>query len=157
MTLLQVIQRRVSSAKSVRAASSAQGGRLAHAYNESAFRYFLALDRRRAQRAARPLLLVLVTVRMNRGRAATLKDATASTLLVGLRDCFREVDLVGWYKQRRVAAALLEQGVTCSIAVRRVIADRVLASLRQRLPPDRAAGLRVRVVPLGNPLGRESV
>src|SRR5262245_45114840 len=79
-----------------------RSGELVQAYNEAAFRYFLTVDRRRAHSWMRSVLLVLVGMRMSPGRNAKLSDPTAAALFIGLRECCREVDLVGWYKQRRV-------------------------------------------------------
>ena len=126
-----------------------RGGRSGHAYNEAAFRLFLAADRWRAERSTRSLLLVLVTVRASAGPSAKLTDATAAAIFAGLGACFREVDFFGWYREGRVAAAVLPQGVSASGDVRYLIAERVLPVLRKQLSADQSTNLRVRVVRLG--------
>jgi hypothetical protein len=63
--------------------------------------------------------------------------------------CVREVDFVGWYREGRIAAAVLAQGVRSTNDVPHLITKRVLLSLRKRLSADRARNLRVRVVRLG--------
>ena len=126
-----------------------RGGRSGHAYNEAAFRLFLAADRWRAERSTRSLLLVLVTVRPSAGPSAKLTDATAAAIFSGLGACFREVDFFGWYREGRVAAAVLPQGVNASGEVRHLIAQRVLPVLRKQLSADQSTSLRVRVVRLG--------
>ena len=129
---------------------SGQGGR---AYNEAAFRHFLAVERRRAERSMRSLLLVLVTLRQSPGLSAKINDATAAALFRGLGASVREVDFVGWYREGRVAAAVLPQGVKASGDVPHLIADRVVIALRKRLSADQSRNLRVRVVRLGARVG----
>ena len=126
-----------------------RGGQVAQAYNEAAFRHFLAVDRWRAARSMRSLLLVLVTVRQSGGPRARLTDATAAALFSGLAACVREVDFTGWYREGHVAAAVLAQGVKVSHDVPRLIAERVLPELRKRLSADQSRNVRVRVVRLG--------
>jgi hypothetical protein len=119
------------------------------AYNEAAFRHFLAVDRRRAARSARSLLLVLATVRTGADRGDILTDSTAAVLFEGLRASVREVDFVGWYRTGRVAAAVLTQGAKAADVAPRLIEDRMLGALKKRLPADQEQHLRVRVVRLG--------
>ena len=94
--------------------SGFRGGLVGHVYNETAFRHFLAVDRRRAARAGRSVLLVLVAVRQSPGRNTKLTDATAAALFGGLGVCVREVDFVGWYREGYVAGAVLAQGSKAS-------------------------------------------
>src|SRR5947207_1337856 len=91
-----------------------RGGRVGQAYNEAAFRLFLSVDRWRAEHSTRSLLLVLVTVRPSSDRQAKLTDATAAAIFSGLGSCVREVDFVGWYREGRVAAAVLPQPLNAS-------------------------------------------
>jgi hypothetical protein len=129
--------------------SGFQGANIGQVYNEAAFRHFLALDRWRAERSMRPLVLVLVTVRQSPDPRVKLTDATAAALFCGLNDCVREIDFVGWYREGYVAAAVLAQGVNASGQVPHVFAARVLAVLRERLSVDQSRNVRVRVVRLG--------
>ena len=129
--------------------SGFRDGQVGQAYNEAAFQHFLAVDRWRAERSTRSLLLILVTVRQSAGRSAKLTDATAAALFRGLGACVREVDFVGWYREGQVAAAVLAQGVKASSEVQRLIAERVLHALGKRLSADQSRNLRVRVVRLG--------
>src|SRR6266545_17505 len=126
-----------------------RGEQVAQAYNEAAFRHFLAVDRWRAERSARSLLLILVTVRQRPGLRAKLTDDTAAALFGGLGACVREVDFMGWYRQGHVAAAVLAQGVKASGDVLHLIAKRVIPTLRKRLSADQSRNLRVHVVRLG--------
>jgi hypothetical protein len=124
-------------------------GRIDRAYNEVAFRHFLTVDRRRAERSTRSLLLILVTVRHSPGASAKLSDATAVAIFSGLGTCVREVDFVGWYREGHMPAAVLAQGVSARGEVPYWIAERVLASLRARLSSGESSNLHVRVVRLG--------
>lgn len=126
-----------------------RSGPAGQAYNEAAFRYFLAVDRRRAERAKRSLVLVLVNVRQNSRPSAPLTHSTASALFSALGACVREIDFVGWYREGRVAAAVLAQGVNASDGVRHRTAERVIRALGQCFPADQLRNLRVRVVQLG--------
>ena len=135
--------------ESIPAYSVFRGGQVGQAYNEAAFRHFFAVDRRRAERSTRSLLLVLVAIRQSAGRSAKLTDATAAALFRGLGACVREVDLVGWYRDGHVAAAVLPQGAKASGEVPHLVAERVLSALRKRLSADQSRNVHVRVVRLG--------
>lgn len=118
------------------------------AYNEAAFRYFLAADRSRAARSRRVVILVLASVRASDGHNATLNQNTAVALFTGLAASVREVDFVGWFHEGRVAGAVLSQG-DGSVDDRTAICNRILTTLRRSLPADRAKHLKVRVIRLG--------
>jgi hypothetical protein len=68
--------------------------------------------------------------------------------------CVREVDFVGWYREGHVAAAVLAQGDKASSDARQLIAERMRPALRERLLPDEARKLRVRVVRLDGSVRR---
>src|SRR2546427_11929887 len=84
-------------------------GRLGHAYNEEAFRYFLAIERKRSERSNRPFLLLLVDLKKQQGMTARIDADVAARLFSGLWLCLRETDCVGWFREGRVAGALLTQ------------------------------------------------
>ena len=127
-----------------------RSGPAGHACSEAAFRYFLAVDRHRAARSSRSLLLALVSLRQRLAPDGTLSDATAAALFAGLGDCVREIDFVGWFREGRVAAAVLAQGVKVSIDARDRAAERIVNSLKKHLTSADADNLRVRVVRLGS-------
>lgn len=134
--------------------SGFRSGQVCQAYNEAAFKYFLAVERSRAERSQRFLYLVLVAIRQSLGRRAKLTDTTAAALFRGLGATIREVDFVGWYQEGRVAAAVLTQGANASDGgVASLIADRVLIQLKKRLSAAQSRNLRVRVVRLGGRIG----
>jgi hypothetical protein len=121
----------------------------APAYNEEAFRYFLNIESKRAERSGRPLLLVLVDRKGLRGAARRFDLPSAHRLFAALSLGLRETDFVGWYQEHRVAGAVLMQradvgGPDVSAQVRRRVA-RIVA---QGLPPALAGHLQVRVFQL---------
>ena len=129
-------------------------GPSAHAYNETAFRHFLAIDRRRAERSRYSLLLVLVSSRRENAKSEPLNEATAAAVFASLGECVREVDFIGWYREGRVPAAVLAQGSQPSIDIRDRLAQRIVQALMKRLPPHDAQRLRVRIVRLGGRVRR---
>src|SRR6266446_4785495 len=84
-------------------------GRLGQAYNEDAFRYFLEIERKRAARAHRPVLLLLLDLRDQPEIGPRIDPMLAAKLFSGLWRCLRETDVVGWYREERVAGAVLTQ------------------------------------------------
>jgi hypothetical protein len=123
-------------------------GEITQAYNEAAFRYFLAIEKTRAERSTRSLLLVLVKLRRPRNHTG-LNAHTSFAMFSALRACVREVDFVGWYRQDLVAGAVLTHTGTASRKVRHQLIARIVRVLTQKLRPDDTAGLEVRVVDVG--------
>src|SRR5262245_49725281 len=78
-------------------------------HNEAAFRYFLAVERRRAEQGSRSVLLVLVSLRSTQGRTQRLTQSAAGAIFRALGSSVREVDFVGWFRDSHVAAAALIQ------------------------------------------------
>ena len=134
--------------ESIPATSGFRVGSVGHAYNEAAFRYFLDADRKRVDRFERSIVLLLVSVRREPGRSVVLKEATASALVAGLAAGIREVDFVGWYREGRIAGAVLPQAPAAPRELRDVIAQRIVAILKKFLPAEDARHLHVRVVQL---------
>jgi hypothetical protein len=128
-------------------------GPLGRAYNEAAFRYFLAVDRSRARQSKRLLYLVLVAVRAGVGRRARLTNATAAALFRGLGASVREVDFVGWFYEGYVVAAVLFQGGKMHDGAPVAIADRVRAALAIERAVPQPDQMRVRVIRLGRDIG----
>jgi len=122
--------------------------RLGRAYNEEAFRYFLAIERQRSESSGRPFLLVLVNVRKQRGMSS-ISPGMAAGIFSGLWLSVREADFVGWFRDGRIAAAVLTQGAELpSPGVSRLIGGRIVETLHTRLPGDAARDVRVRVLQL---------
>jgi hypothetical protein len=119
------------------------------AYNEQAFRHFLAIERKRAARASRSFLLLLVSLRKEPGTNVAINAKAASRLFSGLAECVREVDFIGWYREERVAGAVLTQAVgTPTPAAVRGIGERVTEVLGRSLSSSEAQRLKVRVLQL---------
>ena len=139
--------------RSTPAYSGFRAGHIGQAYNEAGFRYFLTVDRRRAQRSQRPLYLVLASLRERSGTSAELTSHQTAAFFSALAASVREVDFVGWFREGRVPAAVLAQaaGAACDPAI---ISSRILATLKTSLPKHRAGDARVRVVQMGRRLVR---
>jgi hypothetical protein len=122
-------------------------GRLGDFYNEEAFRHLLEIERARAERSDCSFLLLLVRLGKCPEHDVRVSREVGPTLLSGLSFCVREVDFVGWYREGRVAGAVLAQGLDIpgSDAPARIV-ERVTHVLSQRLPAKIASRLRVRVV-----------
>jgi hypothetical protein len=123
------------------------------AYNEEAFRYFLANERKRSELSNRPFLLLLVDLQRPpvNGR---IESPIAAKLFAGLADCLRDTDVIGWYHEGRVAGAVLtyvEEATSRDVSGE--IRARVTMLLRASLPSSTAARLQVRVyqLPAGLP------
>jgi hypothetical protein len=129
-------------------------------YDEETFLYFLALERARAEHANQPLRLLLAALEPVPGKPQPMPQSSAARLFEGMRLSLRETDVVGWYRQGKVAGAVLSvhPGMPGSEAWD-LVERRVGDALRERLPSSAARDLRVRVVEhgprrLGNGQGR---
>ena len=124
-------------------------GRLGKAYNEEAFRYFLEIERKRAARAQRPVVLLLMDLRDSLQTGARIDPVLTGKLFSGLWQCLRETDVVGWYREDRVAGAVLTQlDDALPQDASSLIRQRLGGALRDGLSPDVARRLRVRVYQL---------
>ena len=124
-------------------------GRTGGVYDEEAFQHFFSVERIRAQRSDRPLLLLLVGFRRSTANDE-VPPSVSLGLFTGLGLCVREIDFVGWYRKGRVAGAVLAQGVELPDreASDRIIA-RVTRTVAEHLPHSVAKRLRVRIVRIG--------
>ncbi len=116
------------------------------AYDEATFLYFLELERKRAERFKRSLLLALVGFAVE-GHEAVRIDASASKVLfAALASCVREIDVIGWYRTNRIAGAVMPQsGNLAEFHVSRCVGERMALMLSRRLPVLRN-GFEVRVL-----------
>ena len=114
-------------------------------YNEEAFRYFLEVERRRAEDSSRPFLLLLVDL-LKTPPAADIDGASAEALFAALATSLRETDFLGWYHAKSVIGAVLTQHAhSVGADAQAVVRDRVLASMRKNLPPALAGRVKARV------------
>jgi hypothetical protein len=132
---------------SIPAYSPFRCGELGFAYNEAAFRHFLGLERRRAARSGRSLLLILVKARIDRGGRPSLDERAASQVFKALGSCIREVDLVGWHREGTVAGAVVAMSGAATSDLRARLEARVARMLVAGMG-SQVARLRVRVVRL---------
>ena len=121
-------------------------GRLGQAYDEEAFRYFLAIERNRTGRSGRPFLLLLVDLAQAPGVTERFDPLVAVKLFSGLWLCLRETDFIGWYRQERVAGAVLTLFADgCRTEVSQLIRQRVSEMLCDRFDVSVTSRLRVHV------------
>ena len=122
-------------------------------YNQDAFRYFVANERKRSELSNRPFFLLLVDFYQ-----PTLNDriepAVAAKLFAGLAACLRDTDLIGWYHEGRAAGAVLTHVDASSTDVSGEIRGRVAHLLRSTLPGTAASRLQVRVYQLPSVLSQ---
>jgi hypothetical protein len=117
------------------------------AYSEEAFRYFLGLERKRAERSGRSLLLLLVNLTADAEGGQNIPYPIATKVFSGLSRCVRDIDFIGWYRAGRVAGAVLTQGINSpALEASDQIGQRVTGLLTKRLPEAVAARLQVRVL-----------
>src|SRR5687768_7915931 len=83
-----------------------EGGR-GHAYDEEPFQYLLSIERKRARRSGRPFLLLFVDLDPRPATGIRIDHRDARRLFSALWECVRETDIVGWYRQHRVAGVLV--------------------------------------------------
>lgn len=119
-------------------------------YNEETFLHFLAIERARAERSKQRLWLLLATLEPVAGKPLPFPPASAARVFEGLRESLRETDIMGWYRQDRVAGAVLSASADApGYETSGLIEKRVGEGLRGRLPSRIARGLRVRVTQQG--------
>ena len=118
---------------------------VADVYSEAVFRYFLNIERRRAEHAGRSVVLVLVSLRNPPGSSQPLGHRAATSIFSALASSVREVDFVGWFRDGYVAAAALAQQGPPQPSI---IGTRINDAMRRELGGE-AATVRLRVVSLG--------
>lgn len=120
------------------------------AYNEDMFRYFLALERKRFDRSRKPFLLVLVEARKRADVAvARFERQAAAQIFEALWRTIRETDFVGWYRDGRIAGAVLTQSTEGGLTnTAEIVRDRVVDALCDGVEPQVARRLQLRVYQL---------
>jgi hypothetical protein len=128
----------------------AKSGGTARAYNEEAFRYFLNIESKRAERSGRPLMVLLIDENVPQASGhVPMAASTADQLFAALIEGLRETDFVGWYQEHRVVGAVLMQrpdgaGADSSVHVR----ERIARILYARMSAELADRFQVRVFQL---------
>jgi hypothetical protein len=110
----------------------------------------LSIERKRSERSGRAFLLLLVDLKEQPGASLRIDPIVAGKLFSALWRCLRETDFVGWYREDRVAGAvLLTQLVDGALMeVCGLVGQRVNGQLSEGLPPDVLHRLRVTVCQL---------
>jgi exopolysaccharide biosynthesis polyprenyl glycosylphosphotransferase len=85
----------------------------------------LYLERRRAERASKRFVLMLVDIRHSLGDVQ--KNGTVTKIAAGLANATRETDIVGWYEQNAVVAVI---GTELGQASPKIVRERLLANVR---------------------------
>jgi hypothetical protein len=117
----------------------------ADVYDEIAFRYLLAVERKRVERSGCPAILLLLELKKVEGDRR-MSRAIAETLFSSLCGCLRETDFIGWYGTDRIVGAVLTQ--VCKTSASRnlgAMREKISRVLRERLPQHTAARLDVKV------------
>jgi hypothetical protein len=124
-------------------------GSIGSAYNEEAFRYFLNIESRRAERSGSSLLLVLVDEKGHQPAGRQIESTLADRLFTAFSHGLRETDFFGWYQDHRVAGAvLLQRGDASTTGASAQVRERVVNMIARHLPPSSADRLQVRVFEL---------
>jgi len=105
-------------------------------FGEEVFRYFLAIERKRSERSGRSPLLLLLDIQWQTGVSSRLHPSIARMLFAALRRSLRETDLIGWYRDEEVVAAILTQFTHEPLRdASEAIVQRVRRALRDSVPP----------------------
>jgi hypothetical protein len=106
-----------------------------HVYGETAFHYFLDIERARFIRSARPCVLLRVDMKDQHGIPARLSQTLSERLFLAIAKSVRETDFIGWYEDERVAAAVLTELAEerHDESIRRTV-DRLRRRLEAHLP-----------------------
>jgi hypothetical protein len=116
-------------------------------YSEEAFRCFLTLERKRAERSGRSLLLLLVSLAGDGASGAHMPVGISRKVFSALSSSLRDVDFMGWYHADRVVGAVLAQGTNSpALDVPDQISRRVGDLLNERLPAHVTGRLQIRVL-----------
>jgi GGDEF domain-containing protein len=130
------------------AADFALQDRTCHAYNEAAFQYFVENERKRSELSNRPFVLMLIDFKQS-GTQHPIDPFVAEKLFDVLSLSLRETDFTGWYREGRVAGAVLTQdGETDDETLSEVVQARIGAALREKIDADLAERLQIRVYQL---------
>jgi len=119
------------------------------AYNEQAFHHFLAIEKKRSEASSRPFLLLLVEFEKQVGLTVPMDHEIVSPrLFTALAQALRDTDVLGWYREHRVAGAVLTDLGEAPHAIMSTITARVRGSLQRDLPPNLTSFVSVRLYQL---------
>lgn len=111
--------------------------RNAHTHDEAAFWHFLTIERVRFERSGRPFLLLLAALEDVRGLSSSLDRHLAAAVFSVLHLCLRDTDLIGWFREDRVAGAVMTEIEGRPLAeVSRLVGQRLQRALGDHLRRD---------------------
>jgi hypothetical protein len=118
------------------------------AYNEHAFHHFLSIERKRSEASRRPFLLLLVEFDKHLGEPVPIGHDVASRLFAAVAASLRDTDVIGWYREQRIAGAVLTDLGEAPQTIMPAITQRVRAFLQNDLPGGLASLVQVRLYQL---------
>jgi hypothetical protein len=118
------------------------------AYNEQAFHHFLSIERKRSEASTRPFLLLLVEFDKHLELPVPVGPDVASRLFASLSESLRDTDVIGWYREQRIAGAVLTDLGDAPQTIMPAITRRVRSFLQRDLPRDLASLVQVRLYQL---------
>ena len=120
-----------------------------HACNEEAFRYLLTIQRERAERSDRPFVLLLIDLPEPPAFGTAVDAGLARMLFSAMCRTLRATDVIGWYREGRIAGAVLtELGAGSHVEDSALVAERLTTVLRRALPASVSHRLQVRTCQL---------
>ena len=115
-------------------------------YNQEAFRYLLESESNRSNRSGYFCQILLVYWTDAQGRDVQMNSHAAKTVMVALSRSLRETDYIGWYRDGRIAGAVLT--VLAEEAMAQVptqLQPRLVEILRAELGVEETSRLQIRV------------
>ena len=105
------------------------------AYNEQAFHHFLSIERKRSEASTRPFLLLLIEFDKHLGLPLPVGHRMSSRLFAALAAALRDTDVIGWYRELRIAGAVLTDLGDAPQAIMPAITQRVRCFLDSAIFP----------------------
>ena len=116
------------------------------AYNQEAFRYLLESESIRSKRSGYLCQILLVFWIDAQGRIVQMDSYAAKTVMAALSRSLRDTDYIGWYREGRIAGAVLTVLVQESMAkVVTHLQPRLLDIIRAKLGIKETSLLQIRV------------
>jgi hypothetical protein len=123
-------------------ASFSQSG----AYNQEVFRYLLQSESKRSERSGYFCRILLVHRTNAQGAIVQMDSHVAKTVMAALSRSLRDTDYIGWYREGRIAGAVLTVLVQESMAqVASHLQKRLVEILRAELGVKETSLLQIRV------------
>ena len=123
-------------------ASFSQSG----AYNQEAFRYLLESESKRSERSGYFCRIILVYWTDAQGRDMQMNSYAAKTVMAALSRSLRDTDYIGWYREGRIAGAVLTVLVQESMEqVSTHLQRRLVEIIRTKLGVKETSLLQIRV------------